>query len=95
MRSINDVAVISFTVTGEHAHDSKAGKELLNLLKERIRRIFGYKGYDSNSIYNAFGENAITPQGKYLHKIKRIACKDYGDQRYPKNARERTEGICW
>ena len=59
MRSINDVAVISFTVTGEHAHDSKAGKGLLNLQKDRIRGIFGDKGYDSNSIFIAFWEDAI------------------------------------
>jgi hypothetical protein len=47
--------VISFAVTDEHIHDAKAGKGLLNSVKERIRRIFGDKGYDSNSIYNAFG----------------------------------------
>ncbi len=51
--------MISFAETDEHAHASKAGKGPLNLPKERIRRIFGDKGYDSNSIFIAFWEDAI------------------------------------
>ena len=53
--------MISFAETDEHAHDSKAGKGLLNLQKDRIRGIFGDKGYDSNSIFNAFWKDTIMP----------------------------------
>ena len=62
--SINDVSVISFAITDEHVHDAKAGKELLTSVKDRIRKIFGDKGYDSKSIYNTFGENTIIPPRK-------------------------------
>ncbi len=61
--SINDVPAMSFLITDDHVHDEKAGKELLKSVKDRIRRIFGDKGYDSKAIYNTFGENtAITPR---------------------------------
>ena len=62
--SINDVSVMSFAITDDHVHDAKAGKELLKSVKERIRRIFADKGYDSKAIYNTFGENAIIPPRK-------------------------------
>ncbi len=62
--SVNDVWVISFAITDEHVHDAKAGKELLTSVKDRIKRIFGDKGYDSKSIYNTFGENTIIPPRK-------------------------------
>ena len=48
--SINDVSVKSFAITDDHVHDAKAGKELLKSVKDRIRRIFGDKGYDSKAI---------------------------------------------
>jgi hypothetical protein len=42
--------VKSFAITDEHVLDAKAGKELLKSVKDRIRRIFGDKGYDSKAI---------------------------------------------
>ena len=34
---------------------------MLKSVKERIKRIFADKGYDSKAIYNTFGENKIIP----------------------------------
>lgn len=62
--SIHEVSVISFAITDEHVHDAKAGKELLTSVKERIRKIFGYKDYDSRTIYNTFGKITIIPPRK-------------------------------
>ena len=62
--SINDVSAMSFSITDEHVHDAKAGKEMLKSVKERIKRIFADKGYDSKAIYNTFGENTIIPPRK-------------------------------
>ena len=52
---------MSFSITDEHVHDAKVGKEILKSVKERIKRIFADKGYDSKAIYNTFGENKIIP----------------------------------
>lgn len=62
--SLKDINVLSFTITDEHTHDSKAAKELLNKMKNNILRLFGDKGYDSKYIYNIFGFNAIIPPRK-------------------------------
>jgi transposase len=59
--SINDVSVLSFTITDEHVHDAKEGRKILENLRGKVKRIFGDKGYDSKSIYNIFGEDAIIP----------------------------------
>ena len=53
--STHDVSVLSFSITDDHVHDAKAGKELLKSVKERIKRIFADKGYYSKAIYNSFG----------------------------------------
>ena len=62
--SLKDVNVLSFTITDEHTHDSKAARILLNKMKNNILRIFGDKGYDSKYIYNMFGYNAVIPPRK-------------------------------
>ena len=59
------VPLLSFAITDGHVHDTKAKIKLLKSLKERIRKIFGNKGYDSKSIYNIFGENAMIAPRKY------------------------------
>ncbi len=61
---MNDVKVLSFKITDEHTHDSKAAKELLFKMKNNILRISGDRGYDSKYIYNISGLNAIIPPGK-------------------------------
>ena len=61
--------MISFAITDEHVHDAKVEREMLKSVKERIKRIFADKGYDSKSIYNTFGENTIIPQGR-MHPQK-------------------------
>ena len=56
---------MSFAITDDHVHDAKAGKELLKSVKDRIKRIFADRGYDSKAKYNTFGENtAIPPRRK-------------------------------
>ena len=62
--SLKDVTVLSFTITDEHTHDSKAARILLSKMKNNILRIFGDRGYDSKYIYNMFGYNAIIPPRK-------------------------------
>ena len=62
--SINDVSVLSFAITEDHVHDAKAGNELLKSVKERIKRIFADKGYDSKAIFNEFGFNTVIPTRK-------------------------------
>jgi hypothetical protein len=42
----------------------RLSRKLMKSVKERIRRIFADKGYDSKAKYNTFGENAITPPRK-------------------------------
>ena len=62
--SLKDINVLSFTITDEHTHDSKAARILLSKMKNNILRIFGDRGYDSKYIYNMFGYNAIIPPRK-------------------------------
>ena len=62
--SLKDITVLSFTITDEHTHDSKAARKLLSKMKSNILRIFGDRGYDSKYIYNIFGYNAIIPPRK-------------------------------
>jgi len=61
---LKDITVLSFTITDENMHNSKAVKELLNKMKNNILRIFGDKGHNSEYIYNIFGFNAIIPPRK-------------------------------
>ena len=62
--SMKNVNVLSFTITDEHTHDSKAARKLLSKMKNNILRIFGDRGYDSKYIYNMFGYNAVIPPRK-------------------------------
>jgi transposase len=59
--SIHDVSVLSFAITDEHVHDARAGRKLLESIRKKITSIFGDKGYDSKSIYNMFGHDAVIP----------------------------------
>ena len=54
------ISARSFAITDEH-NDIKAGRKLLEPLKNRIMRIFGDKGYGSKVIYNTFGSVQIIP----------------------------------
>jgi transposase len=57
--SVNDLSVLSFAITDENVHNARMGGKILENIRGRIKRIFGDNGYDSKSIYNIFGENAI------------------------------------
>ena len=59
--SINDVSVISFAITDDHVHNAREERKILKNLRGKVKRIFGDKSYDSKSIYNIFGEDAIIP----------------------------------
>ena len=69
--SIHDVSVLSFSITDDHVHDAKEGRKLLKSIGDRIKRIFGDKGYDSKAIYNAFGSGAIIPPRKNASTLSR------------------------
>lgn len=56
--------MISFAITDEHVHDAKAGRKILESVKNRIMRIFGDKGYDSKGIFNLFGSRTVIPPRK-------------------------------
>lgn len=45
--STHDVSVISFGITDEHVHEEKAGRKILESLRDRMAKIFGDKGYGS------------------------------------------------
>lgn len=62
--SIHDISVMAFSITDDHAHDAKEGMKILESIREGIRRIFGHNRYDSKSIFNSLGWNAIIPPGK-------------------------------
>ena len=42
-------------------HDARAGRKLLESIRNRISVIFGDKAYDSKPIYNMFGYDAVIP----------------------------------
>ena len=52
---------MSFAITGDHVHDAREGRKILENLRGKVNRIFGDKGYDSKSIYNIFREDAMIP----------------------------------
>ena len=87
--------MISFAITDDHVHDAKAGKELLKSVKDRIRKIFADRGYDSKAIYNTFGENTVIPPRRNAStRSGGIACKSENSQTDPKDIRKGMEGIC-
>lgn len=91
---MNDVSAISFAITDEHVHNAKAGKELLKFVKDRIKRIFADKSYDSKAIYNAFGENTIIPPRKNSSsKISGSHSLGKNSQTDPKEIRKEMEGM--
>ncbi len=55
---------MAFSITDDHVHDAKEGRRILESIRDRLKRIFGDKGYDSKEIFNAFGSNAIIPLRK-------------------------------
>jgi transposase len=59
--SIHDVLVLSSSITDDHVHDAKEGRNILESVKDRILRIFGDKGYNSKGIFNEFGFNTVIP----------------------------------
>ena len=56
--------MLSFAITDEHVHDARMGRKILESVKNRILRIFGYKVYDSKEIFNEFGSSTIIPPRK-------------------------------
>ncbi len=75
--SINDVSAMSLSITNEHVHDAKTGKELLRSVNDRIRRIFEDRGYDSRAIYNSFGNNtAISPRKKASTRSRGLPARE-------------------
>ena len=79
--SIHDVSVLSFAITDEHVHDARAGRKLLESIRNRISGIFGDKGYDSKSIYNMFGHDAVIPPRRNASSQSRSCEKDQEDVR--------------
>jgi hypothetical protein len=39
--------VLSFSITDKHPHDARIGRTILENIRDRIKRIFCDKGYDS------------------------------------------------
>ena len=56
--------LLTCTTTDEHVHNVKTGIQKLKSLKERVRKIYADKDYNSKSIYNTFREDAIIPPGR-------------------------------
>jgi transposase len=55
---------MAFSITDEHVHDAREGRMILENVRDRVKGIFGDKGYDSKTIYNTFGSDAIIPPGR-------------------------------
>ena len=58
---INNFEIIDYSITDEHANDAKEGIGLIRRVKNRVRRLYGDKGYDSKLIYNELDGKAVIP----------------------------------
>ena len=58
---INNFEIIDYSITDEHANDAKEGIKIVRRIKNKIRKLYGDKGYDSKLIYNELDGKAVIP----------------------------------
>ncbi len=61
---VNNIRVLTFSITDEHVHDSIEALNLVNRIRDKISKLYGDKAYDSRSIYNSLNGKAIIPTRK-------------------------------
>lgn len=101
--------VLSFKITGEHAHDSELFIPLLKQVDQRlgpgrIKKVLGDRGYDSKQNFNYMEKRGITPtirprtnanpEEKQPLTRKR-AVKTIRRHGYQKWGRQAGYGLCW
>ena len=59
--SINDVSMLSFAKTDDHVHDAGKDRKILENIREKVKKIFADRGYDSKAIFNEFGSSTVIP----------------------------------
>jgi hypothetical protein len=62
--NVNNFKIIDYLITDEHTNDAKEGKKIIKIIKDRIKKLFGDKAYDSKGIYNILVNKAIIPVRK-------------------------------
>ena len=50
--NINNFEIIDYSITNEHTNDAKEGIRIVRRIKNKIKKLYGDKGYDSKLIYN-------------------------------------------
>lgn len=65
---INNCQIMDYSITDEHKNDSKEGIRIVRRIKNKIKELYGDKGYDSKTIYNKLEDKAVIPQvGMHQH----------------------------
>ena len=59
--NISNFNIIDYSITDEHTNDAKEGINIIKNIKNKIRRLYGDKGYDSKIIYNELKDKALIP----------------------------------
>jgi transposase len=59
--NINNFEIIDYSITDDHVNDAKEGISLIRRIKNKIRKLYGDKGYDSKLIYNELDGKAVIP----------------------------------
>ena len=62
--NINNFNIIDYSITNEHNNDAKEGIKIIKRIKNKIKKLYGDKGYDSKAIYNELEDKAIIPPRK-------------------------------
>ena len=52
---------MDYSITDDHTNDANEGISLVRRIKNRVRRLYCDKGYDSKLIYNKFEDKAVIP----------------------------------
>jgi len=68
---VNNIRVLTFSITDEHVHDSIEALNLVNRMRDKISKLCGYKAHDSRSIYNSLNGKAIIPTRKNSSTLSR------------------------
>ena len=69
--NINNFQIMDYSITDEHANDAREGINLIRKVKNRVRRLYGDKGYDSKPIYNELEDRAVIPVRKNAVALSR------------------------
>jgi len=69
--NIKNFEIMNYSITDEHVNDAREGINIIKNIKNKIRRLYGDKGYDSKAIYNELGDKAVIPPRKNASTLSR------------------------